>query len=337
MKKFISLAGAAFFAVTLCGAENLIKNGDFNGTSIAPWRSPQKRQKAVHFIQDGKLVVTGDSQNPNQNFNFLQYLPKLDPNKSYLLSGTASADAVFKPGKSCNVYVRAVNDKNASIGYYGFKIDLNLKSDNKYHYIYTPRPGAAYHQLYVMSSKIGDNEYIYIDDLSLTEIGKTASNTAGLIKNGDFENPDMSGWKAPQTGSNKDFFSVTQDAINGNFSLRISGDKSFKQNNFVTLQQQLGKIRKGQTYTLSAKYRSNVAAPGGKAVRVQIREVAPDGKTIKYSGNSLNLRNSEISDYTYSFTPNEKAVSWTLYISTTRLTKEDCVIIDDIDLIPAAN
>ena len=128
MKKLTTLFSAALCTVALCGAENLVKNGDFSGETLAPWTSPQRMKKVIHSLKDGKLVVTGDSQNKyNRELNCIQNLPALEIGKAYLLSGTAISKAAPKQGKSCRVNIRAINSKGGSIGYYGFVIDLSKK------------------------------------------------------------------------------------------------------------------------------------------------------------------------------------------------------------------
>ncbi len=338
MKKLTTLFSAALCTVALCGAENLVKNGDFSGETLAPWTSPQRMKKVIHSLEDGKLVVTGDSQNKyNRELNCVQNLPALEVGKAYLLSGKAISKAAPQQGKSCRVNIRAINSKGGSIGYYGFVIDLSKKDLTEYNFVYIPKAGAVNHQLYIKSNNLGDDEQVIIDDLALTEVKKFEDDPNNLVKDGSFEDPVLFSWKTPQTGNDRHFFGISKDAASGNFSLRASGDTAFKYNNFLTIQQALPKVKKGQSYVLSAKYLCNIAVPGRKVVRIQIREVAPNGSTVKYSGGAINLHKSDFADYSYTFTPSDKAASWTLYISTTGLEREDSVIIDDVKLLPLAN
>ena len=121
IKKSLLLFSALL--ATAVQAENLIKNGEFSSGKIAPWLTPQA--KNLHKIKEGKIVVTGDPANKYNGFiTMVQYLPKLEKGKKYLLTAEALPQIKNVGNKWAKIVIRQANKKNVTISYIGSSVDL---------------------------------------------------------------------------------------------------------------------------------------------------------------------------------------------------------------------
>ena len=326
---------AVLLTCALCGAENLIKNGDFaNGGKN--WNSAQyKGGKKFHTFEDGKLLVSG---NPESKFNkfatLVQALDKLDPQQDYLLTATLEVNAVHEEGKAMWIRVREANAEGKTIRYAGFNIDLKKQGPAKYAARIRPTAQAASFTMYIAGLNLGADDRISVGEVKLVPVEAAKPVAGNLVQNGDFSNPALLPWRPSTRKVKNEPFEVIADPETGKGVLQVNGDPENKRASFMTMIQPLPELKAGQKYRLSANFSAGLAAPKGKSVSVRVREIDADGKSIGYVGVIAWLSRKGWLEQTKEFTPNPKAVKFQLYITSCNLADGDTVLVRDIVLVP---
>lgn len=334
MKSFAWMS-AVVLTCALCGAENLIKNGDF-AAGGKNWNSAQyKGGKKFHTFEGGKLLVSG---NPESKFNkfatLVQTLDKLDPQQDYLLTATLEANVTDADGKALWLRVREANAENKTIRYAGVNADLKKQGEAKYAVRIRPSANAATFTMYIAGLSLGADDKILIREVKLVPVEAVKSVDGNLVQNGDFSAPTLLPWRPSARRVKNEPFEVIADPETGKSLLRVNGDPENKRATFLTLIQSLPELKAGQKYRLSASFCAGLAAPRGKSVTVRVREIDADGKSVGYVGVGAWLNRKGWWEQTKEFTPSTKAVKHQLYVTSCNLADGDAVLVRDIVLLP---
>ena len=151
------------------------------------------------------------------------------------------------------------------------------------------------------------------------------SGAENLIKNGDFSREGAE-WRSPQyTGGRK--FHTFRDG-----KLLISGNPEARYNSFVSLVQALPTLTPGREYLLTAAAETEVKDPTKKYLQIRVRQADDTGKTILYSGITVDLTQSGVRRYAAKFRPAPNAAKFTLYVISANFTAEDRAAVDDLSL-----
>ncbi len=345
MKTQAFFAAAVFLGFSLGAAENMLKNGDFESSSIKPWMTTKKGFKTIYEIKNGKLICSGDTQNKyNYNLTLIQDVPQqLVPGKRYLLSAEALSNVKNAAKKQGSIQIRAIDKNGKSIKYYGVNLTLD-NSLKKYNYIYTPPANAASHQIYISHGNFENDDFIEVDNVSLTDAPEIAKEDGNMIVNGNFEYFELEPWRAPQTGKNNKFYQLSTDTSFGKQCLAVSGDLNhrYKNSSFI---QNLPALQHGKEYLLSGRVRAcnKNATSGGlknltnKSFKIHVREINSANRSLRYIGFTVNLSEDTWKYYEKMFVPHKEAVKWELYISADQLETADAVFVDELKLSPAGD
>ena len=334
MKSWTLMLAAGLIGA-LCGAENLIKNGNF-ADGGKNWNSAQyKGGKKFHTFESGKLLVSG---NPESKFNkfatLVQTLDKLDPRQDYLLTATLESNATAADGKALWIRVREADAQNKTLRYAGISADLRKQGEAKYAVRIRPSENAATFTMYIAGLNLGADDKILIREVKLVPVEAVKPVAGNLVRNGDFSNPALLPWRPSARKVKNEPFEVIADPETGKSLLRINGDPENKRANFLTLIQPLPELKAGQKYRLSASFSAGLAAPKGKSVSVRVREIDANDKTVGYVGVGAWLNRKGWWEQTREFTPSPKAVKHQLYVISCNLADGDTVLVRDIVLLP---
>ena len=337
MKLFTTLCAAAAL-IGVCGAENLIKNGDFTQKE-SQWKSPQYfGGKKFHTFDGNTLTVSG---NVNSKYNtfaaLIQDLPELDPELEYIISADITANVADCTGKFVRINLRQADANDKTIRYSGIDTYLLDKNPRKYHAKFRIAPNSAKFRLYVMSANLSDTDQVIVDNICLTAIGGSgvvkSNAAANMVQNGDFESIQLAPWQSRVGKAKTAPFAIVSENF-GNI-LSINGDPTNQYAKFLTLIQTLPQLQAGKKYQLSFRAKAGLANTAGKVVAIQIRESDMDNVTIVYDGVAgLNLNEAAWKEYKVTFIPRIEADKFELYIRSTNLADGDKVFVDDIALIP---
>lgn len=334
--KFFTTAAAALVLTGICGAGNLVQNGDFaQGGNL--WQSPQYTGgKKYHVFENGKLTVSGNQAGKYNAFvSLVQELPLLDPAQEYIISADVTANVPEIGKKYCWIKVRQANESNVTIAYSGFDVGLRNKNSKKYVAKFRPSGNAASFRLYVISANLSDSDQITVDNITLTPVnGKAAAGNAAavenLVRNGDFETNSLAPWVSRVGKAQTAPFAIAPDGV-----LNINGDPANKYKAFLTLIQQLPPLQAGKKYQLSFRAKAGLSDVTKKSVAVQVRESDMDNITIVYDGvPQIALGKKDWQVYKVTFIPRVEADKFELYVRSTNLAQGDTVCVDDISIIP---
>ena len=174
--------------------------------------------------------------------------------------------------------------------------------------------------------------------LILSLAGFSAFAAENLIKNGDFEKPELESWSHGQTLSDgsKAFTVIEKD---GSKVLRCTGDEKSPKNNFITLTQYINPPLKADTaYTIEAKITPKVNYRSGKTFRICIRQANAKNQTLKYFPQMVaRLTDKETKTHRFRFTPEKDAAKFYIYVWCSNIASSDEILVDDIKLYPVEN
>ncbi|MBR2720843.1 MAG: carbohydrate binding domain-containing protein [Lentisphaeria bacterium] len=310
-------------------AENLIKNGDFSSGKIAPWLTPQT--KTLHKIKEGKIVVTGDPTHKYNGFiTMVQYLPKLEKGKKYLLTAEALPQIKSVGNKWAKIVIRQADKKGVTINYTGSSVDLRNSKLQKLQTVFTPAANAVLFQVYIQTSAFEKSDLLTIDNLSLDIAPELKKDQQNLVQNGNFEHHDFTPWFSAFL--KQGFFKLSGDTAFGKQCLTVSGDKSNKYNKFVTLIQQLPVLDPEKEYVLSARMHAGLKDIKGKKLEVAVRQATDKDQTISYKSITANLSDDSWKYHELMFQPSKQAGIFQLYIIVSGLDKDDLAAVDEIKL-----
>ena len=332
MKTSALLFAAAAFAGA-CGAENLVRNGDFAQEGKF-WSSPQYTGgRKFHTFVRGQLEVSGVSAAKYNSFvTLVQRLPTLDPAKEYLLRAEVAVRIPDRSKKHFRLAVRHASEDGKSLLYSDLNPDFAAVGKRTYTIRFRPHPSAAAFYVYVISINLSDTDSATVDNISVTEAPVTAGESGNLVQNGDFEYPNLAPWVSRSGKAKNPPFAIVTDPETANRVLAVNGDPQNRNRGFLTLIQPLPPLMSAKKYRLKAKIRAGLADTVKKEVWVSVRESDMDGLTIVYDGIKADLSHGDWKEYTLVFVPNVEADKFQLYVRSTRLADGDAVLIDDISL-----
>lgn len=166
--------------------------------------------------------------------------------------------------------------------------------------------------------------------LLLAGVLATSGAFAGnMLKNGDFSTGNIKPWVSPQVG-----YKHLHTVRNG--QLQITGDTKNKYNSFVTMVQDLPELKPGKQYLLSAKVKAGLPDAANKYVKIVVRQVDKNGRSIAYTGITADLKDKSWKDYDFVFTPDRRAVAFAFYVQSSNLADNDVILMDDISFAPVA-
>lgn len=332
MKPFALLFTAAVCA-GVCGAENLVRNGDF-ARGGADWRSPQYTGgRKFHTFVRGQLAVSGNTAAEYNSFaSLVQPLPKLDPAKEYLLRAEVAVNIPDRAKKHFRLAVRHASADGKSLLYSDLNPDLTTTEKRTYTIRFRPHPAAAAFYVYVISINLADTDTATVDNISVTEAPAAAGEAGNLVQNGNFAASGLAPWVS-YCGRAKNLpFAVVADPETADRVLAVNGDPQNRNSSFLTLIQPLPQLMSAKKYRLKARIRAGLADTAKKEVWLSVRESDMDNNTILYDGIKADLGNGDWKEYSLVFIPNVEADKFELYVRSTRLADGDTVLVDDISL-----
>ncbi|MBQ9804056.1 MAG: hypothetical protein IJW35_04340 [Lentisphaeria bacterium] len=158
--------------------------------------------------------------------------------------------------------------------------------------------------------------------------------SAGLIRNGDFENGKLDGWTSPQQPFGQvELFKVVPGGRNNSskFHLRSCGDESNSYNKFITLVQDINVMPSpDKKYVFGGFAQAQLRSDGGKYVKIAIREVDANGKTVVYQELPLTLHDSPYVLQEKIFSPAKQTKKLQFYLVQIGLSKDDVIHWDNL-------
>ena len=115
-----------------------------------------------------------------------------------------------------------------------------------------------------------------------------------FLRNGDFSQSSIAPWTSPQTGYKK--IHTIKDG-----HLQITGDTANKYNPLITLVQALPDLEQGKQYLLTAKVKAGLANTDNKFVKIVIRRVNAQGRSLSYNGITVDLSDATWKNYNFVF------------------------------------
>ncbi|MBQ7208305.1 MAG: carbohydrate binding domain-containing protein [Lentisphaeria bacterium] len=326
-----SLLIAGILTVSVIYGANLVKNGDFSIHELSPWKTPQSRN--LHTVRGGKLQITGDPGNRYNAFiSIVQDLPKLERGRSYLLSVKVLPQVKNTAGKWAKIAVRQADALNKTLTYSGKNVDFDDASPQTLYTIFTPNPQAEIFQLYIQTSALETDDLLTVDDVSLDFAPELKQDPRNLVRNGDFEYFQLTPWKSHFLGRGDNFFRLSGDTAYGRQCLLVSGDKTHRNNGFITMIQDIPILDPEKEYVLSARIRAGLKETKGKKVEVSLRQISASGGTIRYTGIKADLSDDSWKYQEKVFKPSRLAASFQLYVIVSGLEKGDLAAVDEIKL-----
>ncbi len=154
--------------------DELVRNGDFE-KGISPWFCAQSAgQKNVHTLSNETkygnvcLRAAGDPANKYNGFMALtQPLPVLSKEVTYIFRAKARPAVKNPVGKEFKIVIRQANAANAGLGYTGFTLNLSEDTWRNFEMRFKPRKDAASFTVYILGAKLGADDAVYVDDVSL--------------------------------------------------------------------------------------------------------------------------------------------------------------------------
>lgn len=157
---------------------------------------------------------------------------------------------------------------------------------------------------------------------------------SNTLLNGNFEKGNLSSWRSNQQRYGKvKLFKITKgnSKTTGKYSLKSCGDLKNKNNNFITLVQNI-KITPSpeKTYCLRGLIKAQVKKPYGKSARMAIREVDARGNTVGYQNVQIDLCNSNYTFYEKEFSPSKRTKAFQVYLVLSGFSSKDFVFWDNL-------
>ena len=156
-----------------------------------------------------------------------------------------------------------------------------------------------------------------------------------MLGNADFESGNLNNWECRQQqfGSVQLFQTVPggNNKTAGKYHLKSCGDKNNEYNQFITLVQKIKTTPYAdKKYIFGGFAQANVKSPGGKYVKLSIREIDASGKTVLYQDIPVDIHSEPYALYEKIITPTNKTHSLEFYITLINLEETDTVFFDNL-------